>query len=289
MWSVFLEILIPIVAISGTIITAEIIRRQLKSYFYRKMERMGLGLAEKLENELKNGRERADEATICKDYLNTAKRQLSKNKSVNRLHTIENYKSGYLLGHLKHKYSQKIKLYKNILLSEKFDPNLVNVDFISPDWVREFQLSYNTYEYDNRTYIQCFHRALAEEFKEYFDNNYNSGKLSPYVGELHFNRENSNLKPFRVSCPDRLVYEKGMHLLVGLVQEFYDKIQNFNMEVFPINIKEYGNYKGDCFVTELKDFKELTKFSDELSVNVIKMENQRKVELAQMEEAECQR
>jgi len=274
MWILILEILIPIGVVSAIVLIIETIKRQIKSLYYRKMEKAGLKLAEELEVELKSGREKPEEVERCLEYLTLSRKKLTLSKNVNRFHTIENYKNAYILDNIKHKFSKKMVLYKN-LLSDKFNPNLITSDFIKPDWVREVQLSSDSSEYDNRTYIQCFHRGIADEFKEYFENYYIAKKLSPYVGELRFNCEKSDLKPFRVSCPDRLVYEKGLHLLVGLVQEVQDKNQNFNMQVFPINIREYGNYKGKCLETEIKDFQDLNKFSDELNMNVINMENER--------------
>lgn len=257
-----LEILISVGIITSSIIIIETVRRKM----YKKMEKMGLKLAEELSEKLEFKREDVENIAECKTLLSLSRNKLTPKKNVNRLHTIENYKDGVSLNSIAKKYSRKLALIKNILLDEEYNPKIYPVDFIQPDWVRKIIFPDNSYVFDNRTYIQCFDEDTTEQFKSYFDSFYVAKKLSPFVGELNFNSE-EKIKPFRVSCPDRIVYEKGMSLLINLVKE---------MQVYPITVKEYGNYRNECMITELNNIGELSKFTYELSGNLIKMEASRK-------------
>ena len=143
---IILEILIIVGAVSSSIIIAETFRRE----FYKKMERMGLQLAENLSEKFELENEDIEDIAKCREFLSISRKKLSPLRNANRIHTINNYKDGLFLKPTTKKYSKKLKLCKNILFDDKYNPNIFAIDVVEPDWVRKILFPDKTYFYDNR-------------------------------------------------------------------------------------------------------------------------------------------
>lgn len=271
-----LNLVIPL-GIAGTTaaVTMTIMRNELANRKLENLEKQGISTAEKLNNFNKDRIKEMslsdtllnDEISHCREILKEAEINLHKGRRVNRLHTIDDYSNK-----LRYKFSRKLSSLKNTALKKSKDEIEIS-ETTMPDWIRMFNLPDGSQMMDKRTFIQCSDYDTAQEFKSYFDNNYNTNKYSPFVGEFQFNDSGSKkLKPFRVSCPDRMVYEKGLLLLTNLIQQTNNELNSLDIQTFPITVRELRDFNSNQLVTKLYDIEDVFYFSEELSNSLRQLE-----------------
>lgn len=274
-----LSIIIPLgIAGATAAVSITVIRNELNNKKLENLEKQAISTAEKLNNFNRDKIKEmslsntllGDEVLHCREILREIEENLPTSRRVNRMHTIDDYSNK-----LKYKFSRKSSNLKNTAL-KKSKEEIEALNTVTPDWIRMFDLPDGSQIMDKRTFIQCCDYNTAQEYKDYFNNNYKTNKYMPFVGEFKFNDTGSKtLKPFRVSCPDRMVYEKGVLLLTNLIKQANDDLNSLDIEIFPITLRELRDNNSSQVVTKLYNIDDINDFSEELSDCLAQLECER--------------